>query len=103
VALSADFELPSSRWTAPGAIATKATATTTAAPDRISAQRTLQRIAPSTASPTSRAVKLDCEKVTTIPPHSTTSSSAHTTTSRRRRAHSSHAVSSSITMARKRP
>ena len=79
------------------------TATTTAAPDRMSAQRTLQRIAPRMARPTSRAVKLDCEKVSTSPPHSTASSSAPATTSRWRRAHSSQAASSSITIARKRP
>ncbi len=79
------------------------TATTSAAPDRISAQRTLQRIAPRMARPTSRAVKLDCEKVSTSPPHSTASSSAPATTSRWRRAHSSQAASSSITIARKRP
>ena len=70
--------------------------TTTAA----SVQRKLQRSAASTASPASRAMKLDCEKVGARPIQRIATSPASSAWARRRFAHSSAAIATTITSAR---
>ena len=62
-----------------------------------------QRRAASTASPASRAAKLDCDNDSTSPAHSTTRALATSTTVRCRCAHSNVAASRIIVSARKRP
>jgi hypothetical protein len=85
-------ELPSLMSSAPWKPITNASAITAVPAVAITALRMSQRRAPNTARPASSATKLDCENVSTKPPHMAARPSALSTVARARLLHNINAV-----------
>ena len=86
-----------------GAASTTTAAIATSAPVTYAVARASQRYAASTASPSSSAAMLDCEKLVISPANSQASTPAPISTSRRRRLHNTIVVTAIIMIARNRP
>src|SRR5436853_522868 len=91
------------KWKLLGAASTPITASDTSAPPTYTAARTSQRQAASTASPSSSAARLDCEKLVTSPASSHARTAAHTYTVRVFCARIATPITAIITSARRRP